>query len=831
MRDAAEITGQKHVLSKLRDWLENKGSSKCVVVEGPSGSGKSWLINELGHHLLSFAGRVVIRAAGDPLNSSRPLLPLLGALARTQRVSRFIKGAAVAGAQASPFSTGALLSFIVENSLNWKEKNSAALTPFLTVAERDILVELQLRAGKSQLLLVLEDLQWWDETSLSLLKLMLGGYLDGAFPFLSRTKFVAVVRSDVLPAAKSLSEVRELLGEHVLKLRYCEEACFKDLLLSLGMELPPTDAECQALHNVTQGHLGLALEIARLGQADGPNLAIQGDGLNLDDICSKLMSWRLDQLGERGTAIAELLTQASAIGLSFSKSEIMCLIESDASSLSRQMRDASSLDLISIEGDLYAFRHDLLRRYFINRPIDDDQNIHARFAECLRKLRPGQYAERRQHLALAREFKEASNMGAHACLSLERDARLTPERRLGLVEHAGPIARFVDTMLKATRLAENGKYAEGLQLIGEIDLTYSDGLLAEKAILAARCLIKLLTQDKFKEAVQILGEASRVYDSEPEVWSRVILASVVANAYAGDTEASKRKAMELARWAAPRQSFDPDAARVLHRLNVKADLYLVPESAAAVLAEACTYFGPSHDDGGARDPINYFIALTNLSGNELMRGDFDRAHSTAAKANYFLQQCRRTGDVGDFPRVDMHLNNLVVAGWQSGAWDLPSCINAFDNLIENTPATNDRPLLESNRAVLKIMSGDLVAPLKDLRHLFKALSSHDDYDAYYVYFIGNNLTGALYAAKQVEEAKAIWNALGQVVAKLDTSRLPYRKRHDIQSRCFSKPSCEATAEVWEKHLAKEANLPLEGPSWAFLARGFLLSDLQYWSDD
>lgn len=214
-----------------------------------------------------------------------------------------------------------------------------------------------------------------------------------------------------------------------------------------------------------------------------------------------------------------------------------------------------------------------------------------------------------------------------------------------------------------------------------------------------------------------------------------------------------------------------------------------------------------------------------------MRGDFSRAYATAAKANFFLQQCRKTGEVGNFPRIDMHLNNLIVAGWRSGALDLPSCVEAFVRLVQHAPATNDKPLLRSNLAVLQIMAGDLTAPTDTLSELFASVSVRTDYDAYYVYFIGNNLAGALFASGQVDKAKAVWKRLDQAVRGLDSTRLPYRKRHDIQAQCFGEPMHEASPEMWDTHITRRTAIPLEGPSWSFIGKGFLLSDLQYWSDD
>jgi len=831
VRKTAEITGQDQVLSQLMTWLEDHQKLQCMVIEGPTGSGKSWLVDELEHHPSTREKYLFIKATGDSANTTRPLLPFLSAISRAQRISRVLKGVAVAGAQASPFRTGALASFMVDAVLNWKEKNSASMTPYLTGAERDILTELNTRVGKSKLVLVLDDLQSWDDTSIDLIKLMLGDHLRLAFPFLGETRFLAIVRPETTQQPKNWKSLRPLFGDGLLKLGYCKEKDFKELLSSLGMASTPSDTDCQSLHQVTQGHLRLALDIARLGKTDASVADLRGRAIDLNVMCAELIAKRLEELGESGEALSGLLTRAATIGLTFTKSEIRCLLEGDTPQLSDLMRQACSADLISAEGDAYAFRHDLLRRYFTQSPSGEQEDLHERFSECLRKLRPGQYEARCQHLTLAGDLNGAANFGAHACLALSRDGRLSPDRRLALLENSSRLARFVDLYLEAKCLSDEGRYEEALELLDDIDLTYSGSLLAEKAILAARCSIKLLTHESFQGAVKILDEALSFVDQEQEVWSRIVLSSFVARTYAGDVEGAKRQALVLSRWAEPRQKFDPDAARILHRLKVRADMYLIPESAAVSLKEACAYFGNPYGEEGVRDPVNYFIALTNLSANALMRGSFSEAYSTAAQANYFLQKCRKSGEIGEFPRIDMHLNNLIVAGWKSGQLDLPSCIDAFQRLVEQAPPTNDKSLLRSNLAVLQIVAGDIASSIDTLGELFEFVSARSDYDAYYVYFIGNNLAGGLFASRQTAKARAIWDKLGQVVPGLDSTKLPYQKRHAIQSQCLAHAAYEASADVWETYIAKHTSLPPEGPSWSFIGTGFLLSDLQYWSDD
>lgn len=97
--------------------------------------------------------------------------------------------------------------------------------------------------------------------------------------------------------------------------------------------------------------------------------------------------------------------------------------------------------------------------------------------------------------------------------------------------------------------------------------------------------------------------------------------------------------------------------------------------------------------------------------------------------------------------------------------------------------------------------------------------------------MGNNLVGALCAAGRIHEARGIWETLGSVVPRLVSPKLPFSERHDIQGHCLDLPPGEATAAAWEGFIASSGVLPRLGPSWSFLQHGFLLSDLQYWSDD
>lgn len=826
MTASASLTGQEAVLAAIKAWVDRKDSPSAMTLTGPSGSGKSWVVKELGQQLGS--ERLVLIAEGDPFNGNRQLLPLAIALAQAPRLRRLAKTAASEAGRGVPYA-GGLLQFTLNMLLNYREIAQASQTPFLPQAERELLLEIQQRAEAKDVLLILDNLHWWDEQSFDLLALILSKKLDGVFPFLTRTKFLAVVTPEQNPThPDKLAKIRQLLGGATVELHHCQEAMFGELLKSLGARQLPDADTIAALYRASRGHLAMAQRLAqRLNEQSGEGAS---PSTTLDALCQKLLEERISALGERGARMASLLRQAAAIGLSFTDHEVRCLAKDLSAEISTCLADARALDLLAADRDRLAFSHEIIQRYFSHSAKERDPDIHRRFAECLKLLRPGDYRARAHHHTLAGEPDLASVAQAHHALADRRTGAIAT-RTQSDTALAGAYGRFVATMGEAWDHYDGGRYAAAIEAGQRIDDTLPSSLLAERDSLMARCHINGLTKEHWRTARRILQRWTKTVELELEVWGRLMLVQIVAMLYDGDVESAKGAAHELSAKLGSRQSFDRDAVRTLARLKLKSDMLYVPEVAGAMIREALDTFGPQAQQPNVNDPINYFIGLTNLSANQILNGAFRGAFQTAQDGERFLAELHAKGERFLFPRVDMLANNLIVAGFRAGMLTAPAAAAALGQAIASSSSTTDTPLLKSNQAALLAFEGLLHDAESILRQLVQIVSAAPDYDAYYAYFVFNNLAGVQFALGEPQTARDVWERASEALGRIEMPIRPYLdRRHVLQSGCLNLTD-EPSVAAWEDYIRTQGRTAEVGPGWQHFGRGFLLSDLQYWAED
>jgi AAA ATPase domain len=828
MTAPAALTGQESVLLAIKSWAEVEGGPMGITLTGPSGSGKSWVVRELKKRLNE--DRLVLVAEGDPFNGNRQLLPLATALAKPPNLRRLAKTAASEASSGIPYA-GGLIQFSLNMLLNYREIAQASQTSFLEVAEREVLLEIQQQAESKEVLLVLENLHWWDEQSLDLLGLMLQKRLDNVFPFLTRTKYLAI-QTPAQDATHShkFSQIRQLLGGASIELRHCEETKFGELLTALGARELPDAETVAALYRSSQGHLAMAQRLAeRLNTSTTP-LALSNTA-SMDALCRELIEERISALGDRGTRMARLLRQAAAIGLSFTDTEMRCLAKDLAPEISNCLADARELELLAADSDRLVFSHEIIQRYFSHVSSERDPEVHSRFAECLRVLRPGDYRARSHHHTLAGQAALAADAQTHQALAELRIG----SRSLGLLASGSHLPsahrQFIQTMSESWSHFDAGRYAEALEGCRRIDNTLPSSLLAERDCLIARCHINGLTSLDWESAIRVLQKWITLLDSELEVWGRIMLIRIVALVYSGDVEAAKAAAHEMSNKLSPRMAFDNEAKRTLGRLKLKSDMFYVPEAAGPMIAEALEIFGPRDRQPEVVDPLNYFVGLTNLSANQILKGEFMTAFETARDGERFLSELHEKGEHFVFPRVDMLANNLIVAGFRGGTLTASAAATLQGQAIASAASTVDNSLLRSNLSAFLALEGRPNDAQAILLELISVVSSAPDYDAYYAYFVLNNLAGTQFALGEIDSARETWEKASEALTRIEMPIRPtLDKRHALQAGCLT-VAHSLTVTDWERHIFEIGRATEVGPSWRHFARGFLLSDLQYWAED
>jgi tetratricopeptide (TPR) repeat protein len=821
MTQVADVTGQSRLLAEIHRvlWAQDR---PAIRICGPSGSGKSWIAQRTADWWQD-EGDVAFVAPGDELFSRRPHFPLLLAVsseigsAHTKAVTRL----AIEPVSVIPFGGKPLremLLHLVERS----DAETATRTPYLRPDDREILLRMQRAAASRRVLLICDNLQWWDEPSLELLGLLRSPAARTAFPFLENLAVMALETTDApieeSPSRRTLAAASPWVA---FDLPLCPGDSFSALLRAFGVRsaLPP-DVVAH-LFAITGGHLELVRRIAE-ADAGAAETHLWDTAQSRADFLFRLLEQRLERSTTLPEETATVLRAASVIGTSFAVHELTCMLKDEPRHLAQLLEPAERLRILERSGRVRMFVHDLVHRYFLQHAKTRRADLHERFSECLRLVHSGDYARRAEHLRRSSNHQSAGEVLVLDALQRAR-AGAPPLLEALRSDLAIDLVRLVTTMVNAQAEFDSGEYHRAIHALEGIEPLYPDALLAERDILLARSHIKLLTRADRTQAKAILSRWDRLRDSESEIWGRVMLYLTVANVFLGDEEGAKEAERALYQNLASRVGFDPTARVTVNHLRLKSDMLHSAHVARERLREAIEFFSGSAN-AATYDPVHQCIGLANLAANHLAEGEFDEAFSVCQQANALLERERAV----TFGRPDILLTNLTLAAYLSGRLTASDALDAAQVLLGAAGGSNDAPLLATNVAFYLARERRYDEAIALLAPVFQKLVDRTDFDTYYPYYVGNNLSGSLYMQGRVAEGRSVWETITPYLQDFIGPLAPYlRRRHGLQTGIFG---AELAAHDWDAYLGV-AGTPQVGPGWKLYGKGFLPSELEFWSDE
>ncbi|MFQ5595200.1 MAG: AAA family ATPase, partial [Anaerolineae bacterium] len=486
---STRFVARERELAQLQSFLDRvlAGQSQVCFVTGEAGSGKTALATEFAGRAQNAHPDLIVAVGqcdaqtgvGDPYLPFREVLGLLtgdveaklaqGAITQEDagRLRSFLRVSGRVLVDFGPdlvdiFVPGAALAtragaFLAER-VGWLDQLDK-LTARRMAGTGDAGVEqshifeqytnvLTALAAQQPLMLVVDDLQWADVSSISLLFrlgrrieksriLILGTYRPGD---------VALGRGgERHPLEPVVNEFRRYFGDVWVDLSQVEEAegrQFVDAFLDternrLGEEFR------QALFQHTEGHPLFTIELLRNLQEWG-NLVqdeegrwVEGPALDWGMLPARVEGVIEERIGRLEEELRETLTVASVEGEDFTAQVVARVRDADERGLVRQLsreldkkhRLVGERGTLQVEGQrlyLYHFRHYLFRQHLYNGLGDIERELlHGEVAAALEKLYDGQLDE--IAVQLAHHFQKTDDYGRalrYLTLAAERASRL-----------------------------------------------------------------------------------------------------------------------------------------------------------------------------------------------------------------------------------------------------------------------------------------------------------------------------------------------------------------------------------------------------------------------
>jgi hypothetical protein len=790
------------------------------MIIGPAGSGKSWILGSL-EELWRQNSWPSIKVSGDRAQSSRSFYPFHRALAaNSSAMKRHIlaKRSVAKTGTLVPFA-GDLVEFIADTLLNLKERKQAAKSSFLNEEEQEILFEIQELAGKKPLLVVGDDFQYWDSESMALLKLFSNSDIQSAYPFTRYLRLVCAINSSF---TSDISDYISGPGPDAIewRLQYLRIDVLEAALREFGFQGSLPAVDLHAIYSATSGHLEI---IKRLAEYLSQGSVITTTARSYRDILDELIEKRILRLGPDGLRLINLLEFASLTGTNISSPELNCLADSaNDKTLISLLPLAIEMEFIKQESGQTLFTHEVVQQYFHGKTVHNP-DIHAAFAECIGRLRPADYRGRAVQLYAANKREDANIFFFLEYLqSLRNGDGLVTERldEICSTTNDQDRAEFYRKLSSSYKHYFTEKLQPAIGILERIEDVFHPALIAEKDYLWALCLKKSNLREHLVFAKRLLESWLWLKNSESEQWFRMVSLLMIIEANDGQFTEAKFHEREVVSYLSARINYDQFAIAGLNLLRRRCAALHPAEIATERCRSSASYFGPQEDGSTPRNPVQFYLSLSNLSGNLIMIGSYDEAITVAKHATSIAQEF----SYARFPRPQIPINNLVVSATLAQSISSHSAIRFLEAAINSAKGIGEIILLANNCAVVKALAGRLYEASDDLGQMLGICRN----DAYCSYFLASNFVSTKFLLNgDCDLGKKEWDELYESIPEVADKRFLV-KRHQLQREAFDVVPVSDYLS-WDNFLRERYPDQL-GPVWKFYGRGFIFSDIQFWSE-
>lgn len=797
-----------------------------AVIQGPPGVGKSWLAKGVGTLWEDSGGRTLV-AEGDQLQSDAAFYPLNLALAKLSNAYRSVATelAQVSASAEQVAGTAGMITATIQALVRLRPSRQRARKLYLGPVEQGILFELERLADRRPLLLIADNLHWWDQDSLKLLGRLREAAMGEAFPFLAEMR--VIVAQTVEPYQDTINpEARDALLQNNESLPFSlarpSRSRFPDVLTALGVPPALAAAAANDVYDLTGGHLALATRCARRLRETGDEfLGVIAAG---GDFTRKLLTDRVRALGSVGSSALAMLQIAAILGLNFRRTEVTCAFEGKPADVSRLLRDCRDEDIIELTEDAGRFVHDLFRQHFLESNALDSVDIHETLSKCLRELRPGDYITRCRHLSQAERIRDAAILGVQAALQRHRDGvswRDLPEHTILAIRN-GEQTQAVDVLVKAMEYLSASKYASCLETLRTLPRGLSRNLAAEADYIEAEALICTRSEAARESSQAMLEGWSGFEKTEPELGMRLMLLHLYCLTLIVDKQPGRRLEAEIKQVLLKRGDFDQAAEDAWYTLDRCSGSLHEPDAALPRIREAAKYFGPKRGQSVIRRPVEYYRCMVNLGAHLVMTAAYDEALEVHTEIETLVAEYTP----GTFSRLDYFRTTALLAEFRLAMIDATVAAERQETISAAEETRGDPFYPDNALAVYMIMAGANNDGIQVFDTLEDELVKRPQPAPSVDYLVRANRCAARYCMGECDAAIVEWAELRDVCERIPYPVREYLiRRHDLLHKVMRAGEVCTPKDFDECLLA----LPRFGPFWDQVGRGFWMPEVEWWN--
>lgn len=822
-------TPRREAIEYLRD-----PNTRSIVIDGPSGTGKTWLAAEIASDLTE---KTSLFAVGDAVRRAEEFAPFESLTRNRSGLEKVVVqgGRVVAGAGSFLSGFGTLGATVFD----WAVSASKALIPssFADFSEEEWkwLGKLRRMSRGRPVVLIADNIHWWDKASFGLLQKLSETRDWEEDPFLAGLKLIVVRTMDPSQTdylGKNFDRWFERVRPARIELEKCDLDQFAKAISLFGVNYQIDEGTLNDLYALSAGNLKLAKLVSQ-SLIDGSSAQkIAEDAVSLG-LLRTLLSERFKARDGRVEEVLSTLKSAALIGVYFYRAEASCLASKneDQDDIRARLENAQATGLIDIDGDRYAFSHPVILD-FVQKELSPSEisDLSEKLARCLRLLRPADYRRQVDLFVAGGDEREAAQSAAlhliQQCRQHEYQPEDTPTEHAMLIEEHG-LYEFCQAVKRGYEQVADGRHTSALVALEAVGDPLFPGLYLELTYIRSLCRME---SGRREDAAYVAKQIDRHLEVEKsddfwEISTRLQLLRQQALVLAGTVEEARANSVSLMSFLRTRAAIDRDAATKYHQLLRKSNTIHDPFVAKAHLQQAKAYFAPERPTELPEHPLEYYRTLVNLSGVEIQLGHWEEACAVAEAAFSLVA----ANPVFGFPRLDVPLNNLNVARVRHGLDPIQKSVEQQRIVVGHNQALNDNFQHRSNLAGMHLLAGDFSAAhaaLDELEHEFASRALSELYITFHLQSRRQVLT---YLEGDVASCRGQQSALLKLLSTIDwPSRPALLRRQEMMEKLINNDRVLAPDLFDTWFIEQDASG--SGPSWPHFGRGVQFSELQFWSD-
>lgn len=827
------LLGHDTLQTEAIEYLRDPGT-RAIVLEGPSGSGKTWLAAAIGSALNDMT---TLFAVGDAVRRAENFAPFEG-LTRNQSGMEMVlvqggRVAAGAGSFLSGFGTLGATVF------DWALSVSKALMPssFADFSEEEWkwLGKLRRMSRGRSVVLIADNIHWWDEASFGLLQKLSETRDWSEDAFLAGLKLIVVRTRDADQTdylGKRFDQWVERVHPPQLKLGKCSVEQFSQAIISFGVDRHIDQSTLKDLYALSSGNLKLA-KLVSGSLMDGSNAQkIAEDAASLG-LLRTLLSERFKVRDGRVEEVLSTLKSAALIGVYFYRAEASCLASKNENQedIRARLENAQATGLIDIDGDKYAFSHPVILD-FVQKELSSSEvrDLSEKLANCLRLLRPSDYRRQVDLFVAGGNAREAAQSAAlyliQQCRQHEHMAEgISREHETLLKDHG--LLEFCRAVMRGYEHIADGGHASALTALEAVGDPLLPGLFLELTYIRSLCRMESGRREDAASVAEQLAAHLAVEESEEfwEISTRLQLLRQQALILAGKVEMARKNSVSLMSFLRKRAAIDQDAAAKYHQQLRKSNSIHDPFVAKAHLLQAKAYFKPERPNELPEYPLEYYRTLVNLSGVEIQLGHWEEACVAAEEAFGLVA----ANSAFRFPRLDVALNNLNVARLRQRLDPIEKSVKQQRVVVSHNQALNDNFQHRSNLAGMHLLAGDFSEARDALDELEQEFAARALSEPYITFHLQSRRQVLTYLEGDFASCRVQQEAILGLLSTIDWPSLPSLvRRQTMMWRLLDEDEVLSPDRFDTWFLERDASG--SGPSWPHFGRGVQFSELQFWSD-